>query len=111
MRLTEGVRRWLRRHAVRPVHCGACGEPKGVGRRMISGPGVYLCEPCVRDAAASLVDSAAGAAAPARCRFCGQTQPPARLAQARAPLPVCVACVRLMDGILTEDDARSGPAA
>jgi len=34
-----------------------------------------------------------------------------RLAHARAPLPVCLACVRLMDGILTEDDARSGPAA
>jgi hypothetical protein len=43
--LSERVRRFARRFQ-RPVHCSACQLPRGPGRRLIAGPGVFICESC-----------------------------------------------------------------
>lgn len=30
-----------------PLQCSFCGKPEGVATRMVTGPGVYICEECV----------------------------------------------------------------
>jgi ribosomal protein S14 len=103
--LREAAGRLLRRVRL-PLHCSACGRPRAEVRRLLSGPGVYMCETCIRDAAARLAEPAVGADTPGRCRFCGVTRAPVLLTEGATPLAVCAACVRLMEGILAEDDAR-----
>jgi hypothetical protein len=46
--ITEQVRRFARRFR-QPIRCSACQVPHGSGRRLISGPGVYICESCVAE--------------------------------------------------------------
>jgi hypothetical protein len=105
--LREAARRALTR--VRPpLQCSACGRAKGTETRFLSGPGVYLCEVCVRDAMAHGSGPVVAEGAAARCRFCGQRRPPVAFADA-APLAVCATCMRLMDTVLTEDDRRGRP--
>jgi ATP-dependent protease Clp ATPase subunit len=106
--LREAARRIVRRGRP-PFQCSACGCPRTEARRLLAGPGVYLCEPCIRDAFARLTEpaleaEAAGLRGP--CSFCGGTHAPALLTHGAAPLVVCAACVRLMEDILSEDDDR-----
>jgi hypothetical protein len=108
LHLRDAARLMLRR--VRPPQCSACGQPKAKARRLLSGPGVYLCEACIRDASERLAEAEVGTGAPGRCRFCGVTRPRAPLGGGAAPLVVCAPCVRLMEGMLAEHDARRGAA-
>ena len=103
--LREAARRILRRGQP-PFQCSACGCPRAEDRRLLAGPGVYLCESCIRDAFARLAESPLGADGPGACRFCGGTYAPALLTHGAAPLVVCASCVRLMEDILSEDDDR-----
>jgi len=46
-----GSRRWLRRDRVRPdlgpLHCTFCGKDQKQVKKLIAGPGVYICDRCV----------------------------------------------------------------
>lgn len=94
---TERVRRFPR--------CRACRLPRGEGRRLIAGPGVYICESCI--ALLATPESADDAAE--RCSFCGRRDVP--IAGAWPSLAMCAPCVELAHGILAEDDRPSRPAA
>ena len=94
--ITERVRRVAR--------CRACHLPSGVDRRLIAGPGVYICESCI--ALLATRESAADAAK--RCSFCGRRDVP--IAGAWPSLAICAACVELARGVLAENDRRSRPA-
>ena len=96
---TERARRFARRFP----RCRACGLPSAEGRRLIAGPGVYVCESCV-----ALLATRASAATAERCSFCGRRDVP--IAGALTALALCVACLDLSHGILAEDDQRSRPA-
>ena len=100
--IAERVRRLARRFQ-RPIRCSACHRPRSTGRRLISGPGVYICESCIAAAAGPGV-----AVAPAtRCSFCGQRG--ATIAGTWPDLTVCARCVELSRAILAENDRRSRP--
>jgi hypothetical protein len=93
---TERVRRFAR--------CRACRLPGGVDRRLIAGPGVYICESCI-----ALLGSRESAGDTAeRCSFCGQRDVP--IAGVWPSLAICAPCVELSRSILVEDDPRSQPA-
>ena len=92
----EPVRRFPR--------CRACHLPSGVNGRLISGPGVYICESCI----ALLARRESVAAAAERCSFCWRRDVP--IAGAWPSLAICAACLELARGILAEDDPRSRPA-
>lgn len=101
--ITERVRRIARRFQ-RPIHCSACHLPRGTDRRLISGPGVYICESCV---AAAAVRSAASASI-ARCSFCGRREVP--IGGSWPDLAICSRCLELSREILAEDGRRTRPA-
>jgi hypothetical protein len=94
----------VRRSARRFPRCRACRLPSAEGRRLIAGPGVYICEACI----ASLGTQEAAAATGERCSFCGRRDVP--IAGALPSLALCAACLELSHSILAEDDRRSRPA-
>ena len=101
--ITEQVRRFARR-LQRSVRCGACHLPRDPDRRLIAGPGVYICESCI----ALLATRESAADTVGRCSFCGRRDGP--IAGTWPSLVICAACAELARGILTEDDQRSRPA-
>jgi hypothetical protein len=94
--VTERGRRFAR--------CRACRLPSGEDRRLIAGPGVYICESCI----ALLASRESAADAAQRCSFCRRRDVP--IAGAWPSFAICAACVELARGILAEDDPRSRPA-
>jgi ClpX C4-type zinc finger len=90
--MTERVRRFPR--------CRACHPPRGAGRRLIAGPGVYICESCI----ALLATRASAADTTERCSFCGRCNVP--IAGAWPSLAICAPCIELSHGILAEDVMR-----
>ena len=84
--------------------CRACRLPGAEGRRLIAGPGVYICEACL--ALPATRQSAAGTAE--RCSFCSRRDVP--LAGGWPPLAICAPCAELARGVLAEDDRRSRAA-
>ena len=89
--------------------CGWCGRTRAAGARLLSGPGVYLCERCVRDAAAPERGAEATHASAVGCGFCGRIRPALRPAGPDV-VPVCGACVALLDSVLREHDALEARA-
>ena len=94
--ITERVRRFPR--------CRACRLPGGVDRRLIAGPGVYICESCI----ALLASRESAADAAERCSFCWRRD--VSITGAWPSLAICAACVELARGVLAEDDRPSRPA-
>jgi hypothetical protein len=94
--ITQRVRRFPR--------CKACRLPSGVDRRLIAGPGVYICESCI--ALLATREPAAGTAE--RCSFCRRRDVP--IVGAWPLFAICAARIELAHGILAEDDRPSRPA-
>jgi len=88
--ITERVRRFPR--------CRACRLPGGAGRRLIAGPGVYICESCI----ALLATGGSATDTAERCSLCGRRDVP--IAGALPSLALCAPCIELSHSILAEDD-------
>ena len=120
-----GSRRWGRRRNPRPdLACTFCGRPQNKVRKLIAGPGVYICEGCV-EAAKRVISSGRAAstqlgsmtAVPeqekrARCSFCGKHRDQASGLALRwadtggktsATAAICAECLSLCDEIITEE--------
>src|ERR1700726_6758 len=69
-----GSRRWVRagRPAPKGLACTFCGEPQKMVRKLIAGPGVYICDRCV-----ALAGTVIGEGNPARTEFGTMTAVPA----------------------------------
>jgi hypothetical protein len=80
-----GARRWRRRDRLPlELSCSFCGRPQRKTRKLVAGPGVYICETCVALAdsvvasgrsektAIGIVEAVAAAARTRRCSFCGK---------------------------------------
>jgi ATP-dependent protease Clp ATPase subunit len=78
--------------------------PRDAARRLIAGPGVYICESCI--ALLGTPESATDLAE--RCSFCGRRDVP--IAGAWPSFAICPACVELARGILADDDRRTSHA-
>ena len=92
------------RFAHRFPRCRACRLPGAEGRRLIAGPGVYLCESCI----ALLATRESAAATAGRCSICRRRDVP--IAGALPSLAICAACLELSSSMLAEDNRRSRPA-
>jgi ClpX C4-type zinc finger len=128
-----GSRRWGRgrdRHL--DLACRFCGSPQHEVRKLIAGPGVYICEACV-ELAERVLSSGSAATTPlgpmlavpaqdrqARCRFCGKRRDQvAGLAamaaetggeeairpgpKASGPAAICRECLSLCDEIIADE--------
>ena len=130
-----GSRRWVRvgTRRSRPdpslLACSFCGKRQREVRKLIAGPGVYICDLCVALAANVLgsgdpVDTELGTmnalpeqATRLKCSFCGKDRrqasglvvmPQVTLERTSASAAVCSECLELCDEILTEELDASG---
>jgi len=85
LHLSGASLRWGRRGPLPPdLTCSFCGRPQRKTRRLVAGPGIYICEKCVETAEAVIGSGQAAETAlgplqsvPAtmtqqRCSFCGK---------------------------------------
>ncbi|HTZ08150.1 MAG TPA: ClpX C4-type zinc finger protein [Acidimicrobiales bacterium] len=114
-----GVRRWRRRRREEPISeraCSFCARPQHQVRKLVAGPGVYICDPCIL-AAVGVAASGRPAAEPPlapvtagselTCSFCGKARPQVQSlvatpgAEGRTPSAVCDECLGLCGEILS----------
>jgi hypothetical protein len=116
----DGVRRWRRRRprdmGLRRV-CSFCGREQRQVRKLVAGPGVYICDPCImaavgvstsgratRDASLQPVETSSDLV----CSFCGKGRSAVRALVAGPPSDktkpptVCDECLGLCGEILLE---------
>jgi hypothetical protein len=105
----------------RRLACSFCGADQGAARKLIAGPGVYVCDACVAlaggmfagNAAAdqrwSALRTAAGRA-PRRkpgagdsCSFCGKAQSQVDAMADGGPFRICAECIALCNEIIREE--------
>jgi ribosomal protein S14 len=110
-RLTEIAHRVKRSLGYVPatLHCTACGRPSTDPVAFISGPGLYLCGPCVRDAENQAAHVDPAIRPKTRCQFCGEYRPLVSFGAASL-VNVCIVCVKLMTEMVDEYDDASGPS-
>ena len=126
-----GSRRWVRVGARRRrpdpglLACSFCGKQQNQVRKLIAGPGVYICDPCIaladdvigsgHTAATELGTMSAAPPAPAtrlKCSFCGKDRdqvpdmvimPEVTLDRTSASAAICLPCLVLCNEIITEE--------
>jgi len=119
---------WGRRQAAQaaprsPAFCSFCGTSQLDTRRLVAGPGVWICERCISSAARVATETSPtdedlerfGLAAPddhgVRCGFCGRgLRRVERIVVGGSPVrAICSGCLELCNEILDEE-SRSGPS-
>ena len=121
-----GSRRWLRRDRVRPdpglLACTFCGKQQKQVRKLIAGPGVYICDGCTDLAktvvgTGEIVSTGTAELSAARedepktlCCFCGKRREQVTgliVSSARTgrgnPATICAECLDLCTEIITEE--------
>ena len=129
-----GSRRWVRgkNPQRQPGHqllsCTFCAKPQNKVRKLIAGPGVYICDGCI-DLAADVITSgrpvrtALGTMntvpeerSGVRCNFCGKDRgqvervaimPEVTVERTSSSVAVCSECLVLCHEIITEEDSLS----
>jgi hypothetical protein len=115
-----GVRRWRRRRRQEPTAeraCSFCGREQRQVRKLVAGPNVYICDPCIM-AAVGVTASGRPAKDPSlqpvpagsrlHCSFCGKTRPQVHALVAtpthedHEPPTICDECLGLCGEILSE---------
>jgi hypothetical protein len=115
-----GIRRWRRRRREEPAvqrTCSFCGREQRQVRKLVAGPGVYICDPCImaavgvstsgRPAKDSMLQPVPDGS-PLPCSFCGKARADLRaLVSGRAPEmqqppTICDECLGLCGEILSD---------
>lgn len=115
-----GVRRWRRRRAEETTAqriCSFCGREQRQVRKLVAGPGVYICDPCIMAAVGVTASGRAAkdpklqpvpASSQVPCSFCGKTRVEVQ-ALVSAPgndgleaSTICSECLGLCGEILSE---------
>jgi len=115
-----GVRRWRRRRPEEPEAqrvCSFCGRQQRQVRKLVAGPGVYICDPCIM-AAVGVTASGRPAKDPTLqpvpassllpCSFCGKARiqvhalVAAPAGEEHKALAICNECLGLCGEILSE---------
>jgi hypothetical protein len=91
------------------TRCGWCGRTTADDVRLLSGPGVYLCAACVRDAVRHERGAEATDANAVGCQFCNRIRPALR-PTGPGVVQICSACLVLLDSILSEHDVIQASA-
>jgi hypothetical protein len=88
-----------------PSQCSFCDKAKNEVGKLISGPGVHVCNSCVENFNGYLADSTYLGAREARCSFCGKNAIMVKkLIAGPGPGPyICDECVDLCNEILEEE--------
>ncbi len=116
-----GARPWrrvIRRGEGEPgpmLKCSFCGKHQKQVRKLIAGPGVYICNECVEKAdrviatgevaatPLSGIKSLGADAATAKCSFCGKRRHQVSGLAIAAGGVICTECLALCDEIITDE--------
>jgi len=110
-----GGRRWRKRKDNGEARaCSFCGRPQRKTRRLVAGPGVFVCERCV-GLATDVISSGSQAETPLgvlaalsdehareRCSFCGKRRTQVSGLASTGAAAICSACLQICDDIVTE---------
>jgi len=118
-----GARPWrrvVRRGAGEPgdtLKCSFCGKQQRQVRKLIAGPGVYICNECI-EKADRVIETGEPAATPLsamksvaedndaaafKCSFCGKRRHQVSGLAVAARVAICTECLTLCDEIITEE--------
>lgn len=117
-----GTRRWRKgRGDTRLTRsCSFCGRPQPPAKKLIAGPGVYICETCIRTAdgvvatgraagagtagisPAAAIELVAEQARTERCSFCGKRRHQVTALASAADARICAECLLLCREIVAE---------
>ena len=110
-----GSRRWRKgAKTPRPGPCSFCGRTAEKVKTLIAGPGVYICDRCIRlasqaialgepaGATATGIKPVAEAAMTERCSFCGKRRHQVAGLAAAGSARICAECLKLCDEIIVE---------
>jgi ribosomal protein L37AE/L43A len=125
-----GSRRWIRgpdqghNRTHHRLSCTFCGKTQDEVRKLIAGPGVYICDGCVVLAASVIrsghtartefgaIDAVPGEQTGVQCAFCGKhrgqvdrmaTMPEVTLERISASPAICAECLALCSEIIVEE--------
>jgi hypothetical protein len=97
------------------LECSFCGKTQRQVKKLIAGPGVYICDLCT-GMASGVIATGADAAAPlsamvsvaadlttAKCGFCGKQRHQVAGLAAAAQAAICTECLTLCHEIITEE--------
>ncbi len=85
------------------LRCDFCGRrPKGI-RKIIAGPGQYICEGCVRLAGEGTALDTVGPDEPVACSFCGRARSAVLNMVVRNDVRICGECLDLCREILDHE--------
>jgi hypothetical protein len=136
-----GSRRWLRGRDRGNDHrghnrsrdllaCTFCGKQQDEVRKLLAGPGVYICDGCVALAASVVrsghaadtelgaMDAVPGEQTGVRCTFCGKDRghvdrvaimPEVTVERTSASAAICAECLALCDEIIIEELGGAAP--
>jgi len=77
--------------------CSFCGRSQAEVEKLVAGPGVYICDGCIRSVAPNV-----RAGAHVTCSFCGRQRRDAQSMAARGDVRICDSCLRLCLEVLAE---------
>jgi ClpX C4-type zinc finger len=112
---TGGARRWLKKSPPKVLACSFCGRPPRAVKKLVNGPGVYICDQCVAMAerVATTGQRAENrrttmAALPvnqpaARCSFCGRRRRDVPALVAGPDDRICARCLQICQEINAEE--------
>jgi ClpX C4-type zinc finger len=99
------VERLLSTPQTPPIACSFCGGGQPAAGQLIAGPGVCICDGCVRAARSSEPGTAGWSVATQACVFCGSSPGPSCHVVARSGARICTGCLELCEEILADQAA------
>ena len=112
-----GSRRWRKRNGnpTDLLYCSFCGNDQKHVKKLIAGPGVYICDRCV-DRADAVLQTGTEVATPTailravgadpmagRCCFCGKARREVAAMASTDDVRICNECVALCQEIVTDE--------
>jgi ATP-dependent protease Clp ATPase subunit len=108
-------------HSGNLLTCSFCGKSQKQVKKLIAGPGAYICDGCVSRAHAVIAEPGRTAVTPTatiqlasdgagaeECSFCGKLRDQVGAMASGGDTRICVACLGLCDGILREELLSGG---
>lgn len=78
------------------VRCSFCGTSQRDCKKLIAGPGVYICDICIARASASRTSAE-------RCKFCNKSSSKVKWLYEKARTTICDECIELCKDILESE--------
>ena len=109
-----GSRRWRKAKIPRPGPCSFCGRTAEKVKKLIAGPGVYICDRCIPVASqtiatgepagppSAVIEPVAVEDTAEKCSFCGKRRYQVPGLAAAGSARICAECLQLCHEILTE---------